>query len=134
MTAGAGISPEFLELIQRAARETISIPCESQAFAVKFRQRLHSARKHLFKLATRPSATPADAALASLAESIETAITNSNGIITLIVRPRDSQFRDALRAAGINVEPSLQPPPPSDPIKPEPVHADPMHAYLNRKE
>lgn len=134
MSIGPGISPEFLELIQRAARETISIPVESHAMAIKFRQRLHSARKYLMRAASKPGAQPSDVIWAELAESIETSIVNNNGAYMLVVRPRNSQFREALLAVGIGVKPASEPPANEPEAKPEAKPADPMLAYLNRKE
>lgn len=131
MTEGTGISPEFLELIQRAASETISIPLASRAIATKFRQRLHSARKHLMRAAGRPNATPTDKMLATLAEQIETSIVEAEGSAMLIVRPRDSQFRDALRAVGIGGQPQPIQGTVADTHAPAASPpADPLHAYL----
>ena len=131
MTEGTGISPEFQELIQRAASETISIPLASRAIATKFRQRLHSARKHLMRAAGRPNATPTDKMLATLAEQIETSIVEDEGSAMLIVRPRDSQFRDALRAVGIGGQPQpIQETVADTPSPAASPPADPLHAYL----
>lgn len=118
MTQGIGISPDFIALITHAARETIRIQLPSRAIATSMRAKLHSARKHIFRVASTPSATPQDRMLSSLAQSIETAIEHDKetGITHLVVRPRDIMFRDALAAAGVKLDDSPQPPAPGGPL------------------
>lgn len=133
MTTSTGISPEFLALISKAADETVSIQLASRALAIKMRQRLHSARKHLMRAAQRPNATLSDQARATLAESIETSIDEHDGIVSLIVRPRDSQFREALRAAGVTAdEPQTSAPHAAPSEADEP--ADVLSNYLKPRE
>lgn len=137
MTQGIGISPEFLELIRQAARETKRIQLPSKALAVQLRQRVHSARKHLFKSASKPNATAEDRTYADLAQSIETSIELDSiaGQYTLVVRPRDFQFREALAAAGVRVEATAAPTPEA-PLTPAFVRPTPdiLAEYLDKKK
>lgn len=139
MTEGIGISPDFLALIKQAARETVSIQLPSHKLAIQMRQRLHSARKQLFRRASSTTATLEDRAYSELAQQIETAIENSpNGGVTLLVRPRDSVFRDAIAKAGVKIDspdmPDLSqgelPGPASPPASP----VDILDKYLKPKE
>ena len=136
MTEGTGVSPDFLSLIQHAARETVRIPLATSKLAVKLRQRIHSARKQLIRAADKPHATERARALASLANDIETSIEvdAASEAVFLVVRPRDSAFREALRAAGVPLDSTA----PSIISEPTPGAADPAEdpvaAYLRKGE
>lgn len=95
----ANYSPELLEVFRRGARETLEIRLPSRSDAVRLRFRLNNLRKDMRAEQHR---------LLPLAESVQLSVRDTpDGRASLIAHVADNEFRDALRSAGIEVEPEL---------------------------
>ena len=107
-------SPELLALIIQASKESVSLLVGDKKKAQRLRFRIHSFRRTLHRAALRPNATPHDRALSDAADSVETSlpipIEGPGGLWVLVVRPRDTEFLDILRRAGVKAEESVAPP------------------------
>lgn len=102
---GQMASPELIALMIQASRETVNVSLPSRALAVQLRARIHSARKALRNMASRPNAEPAIRANAVVVEQVETSIKQDP--VTqqwiLMVGPRDAKFIEAIKQAGVDL-------------------------------
>jgi hypothetical protein len=135
MTTGSGVSPEFLALIVSAGTETVRVQLPSKALAIKMRHRVHSARKQLFREADKPTASMLARGYAEIASQVETSIEEvDGGTWVLIVRPKDSEFKNAIKNAGVVIE-EATPPDPNRPATHTSVPTpDVLEQYLKPKE
>lgn len=88
---------EFLELYRRAAQETITISLKSQRDAHRLRARLHALRVEMRKEGHR---------YLMIAEGVQISVEATS----LVARPADHVFVNALQAAGIEINATQEPP------------------------
>ena|SRR3990167_356780 len=105
-----GRTPEFLLLIERAAREPIEVSLPNKSSAIQLRQRFHSFRRRLSREIRNAGGSDQPRIYASLSEQVETALREeTDGTYVLVFRPAEWEFREAFRKAGIIVEDTSPP-------------------------